>query len=104
MNEAVNKNPIVYEFEAILWQYEGPGGWFFVSLPPKLSVKIRSQFKTEERGWGRLNVSAEINFIRWDTSIWYDTKRETYLLPMKAEIRKKGYFKLNQKMKVCLFF
>ena len=25
----------------------------------------------------------------WKTAIWFDTKQDTYLLPLKAEIRKK---------------
>ena len=32
---------------------------------------------------------AEIGNTKWDTAIWFDTKRKTYLLPIKAEIRKK---------------
>jgi hypothetical protein len=27
--------------------------------------------------------------VKWETAIWYDSKKETYLLPIKSEIRKK---------------
>jgi hypothetical protein len=44
----------------------------------------------QEEGWGRMKASAKIGELAWDTAIWYDKKRETYLLPVKAEIRKKA--------------
>lgn len=120
-----------FHFKAIVWRYESKGGWYFVSLPEEESSRIREMFKSQEQGWGRLNVEA--TFVRsamYDvrsaggtsevpddekrieapelasdsnltshiaprtphhmshkTAIWFDTKRNTYLLPIKAEIR-----------------
>lgn len=42
-----------------------------------------------KEGWGRLKITARIGDSEWKTAIWLDTKHETYLLPLKAEIRKK---------------
>ena len=36
-----------------------------------------------------MKVTAKIGGSEWKTSIWFDTKNDTYLLPIKAEIRKK---------------
>ena len=80
---------IPYEFKAELWQYSAPGSWHFVSLPLDISSEIRANFKAEEQGWGRLKVIAKIGVSDWKTAIWFDTKMNTYLLPIKAEIRKK---------------
>ena len=81
---------IKYKFTAKPWQYAGPGGgWHFVSLPNPLTKKIRHALKSEEEGWGRLKATAKIGNTEWKTAIWFDTKRNTYLLPLKAEIRKK---------------
>ncbi len=77
----------MYKFSANVWQYPGKGGWFFMSLPLELSNKIRAQYKEEEQGWGRLSVQAIIGSSSWETAIWFDTKQETYLLPVKKEIR-----------------
>jgi hypothetical protein len=45
--------------------------------------------KWQEEGWGRMKAKAKIREILWDTAIWYDTKLGTYILPIKAVIRKK---------------
>jgi hypothetical protein len=88
-------------FTAIVWRYESKGGWYFVSLPDEDSARIREMFKSQEQGWGRLNVEASFllterlredkrdfaSYASHKTAIWFDTKRNTYLLPIKAEIR-----------------
>lgn len=80
---------IQYQFTAKPWQHPAPGGWYFVSLPRELAKKIRTHLKPEEEGWGRLGATAKIGSSEWKTAIWFDTKKNTYLLPLKAEIRKK---------------
>lgn len=50
-----------------------------------------------------MKVIASINEIEWKTSIWFDTKSNQYLLPIKAEIRKKGQFKINNILEVNVF-
>lgn len=79
---------IRYKFTAKPWRYSGQGGWYFVSLPKKLAKEIRNALKSEEQGWGRLKATAKIGNSEWKTAIWFDTKKNTYLLPLKAEIRK----------------
>ena len=79
---------IQYEFTAKPWQYTGPAAWYFVSLPIELAKEIRSALKSEEEGWGRLPATAKIGNTEWKTAIWFDRKGDTYLLPLKAEIRK----------------
>jgi len=80
---------IHYDFTAKIWQHSGAGGWHFVSLPQHISDEIRENHGWQEEGWGRLKVKAQIDLVNWDTAIWYDTKSATYLLPVKAEMRKK---------------
>lgn len=81
-------SPIAYNFTAELWLSPGNGGWWFVSLPAEMSEEIRSAMQHLEGGWGRLHVSAQVGDTAWRTAIWYDTKRGTYLLPIKAHVRK----------------
>ncbi len=75
------------------WKYSGAAGWHFVSLPEALSKEIREHLKWQEEGWGRLKALAKIGQSEWDTAIWFDSKLKTYLLPIKAEIRKKEKIK-----------
>lgn len=92
-----------YSFKGKLWQYPGSGGWYFISLPTKLSKEIRAALKSEEEGWGRLKATAKIGKIQWDTAIWFDTKQNSYLLPIKKEIRLKEQFYIDESRKVTIF-
>lgn len=81
-----------YAFSAKVFHYSSSPeitGWTMVALPKELSVAIRNDFKGLEEGWGRMKVVAKIGNSEWQTAIWFDTKHETYLLPLKALIRKK---------------
>ena len=93
---------IKYPFTAEAWQYAGKGAWIFVSLPQKLSKEIRAHFKAHEEGWGRLKATACIGASEWKTAIWFDTKANTYILPLKAEIRKKENVVAGKKVKVIV--
>jgi hypothetical protein len=94
---------IKYKFAASPWQYQGPGGWHFVSLPKNLAMEIRNALKSEEEGWGRLKAIAQIGNSEWKTAIWFDTKLNTYLLPLKAEIRKKENLIIDKEVEIILW-
>jgi len=80
---------IEIEFKAKVWRYPGASGWHFVTLPKKQSAGIKSLFKDQARPWGSLKVSAFVGESEWSTSLFPDTKRGAYLLPLKASVRKK---------------
>lgn len=86
MNKAKIKK---YKFKGKIWKYKGPSSWHFFTLPKKLSRVIRKNHGSAEEGWGRLRVEACINKTEWQTAIWYDTKFRSYLLPVKAAVRKR---------------
>jgi len=94
---------VKYQFTAKPWQYTGKAAWIFVSLPKKMSKEIRSHFKHEEEGWGRLKATAQIGNTEWKTAIWFDNKADTYLLPLKAEIRKKENVVVDKVVKVMVW-
>ena len=87
---------IKYEYSTNMWKHDSPGGWYFVSLPKDLSKEIRDNLKWQEEGWGRMKAFAQIGALIWETAIWFDTKADTYILPIKADIRKKSNLKTNQ--------
>lgn len=94
---------IPYKFKAKVWQHNSTGGWYFVSLPKEMAKEIRSQLKWQEEGWGRLKAKAELKTIQWETAIWFDTKSDTYILPLKADIRKKVKVNLNDILEITVF-
>jgi hypothetical protein len=96
------KNKIVFEFWAQLWQYAGPNAWYFISLPADVATEIRANLKWQEEGWGRMKATARIGQSEWDTAIWFDTKRNTYILPIKALIRTNEGLKLNEDIQVLI--
>ncbi len=88
-------NNLTYAFKAKLWKSRGPNGWHFLTLPIGLSTKIRKAHLSSEEGWGRLKVACIISKTKWPTAIWFDTKMGAYLLPIKAEIRKKERLEID---------
>ena len=94
---------IKYEFSSKMWQHGSSGGWFFVSLPKDMASEIREHLGWQEEGWGRMKVTAQIGERDWDTAIWFDSKAGTYLLPIKAEIRKRSNLKPGEPIGIMLW-
>ncbi|WP_298481254.1 DUF1905 domain-containing protein [uncultured Maribacter sp.] len=94
---------IKYQFSAKIWQDNLEGGWHFVTIPKGFSTEIRKNLQWQEEGWGRMKASVIIKEISWNTSIWFDTKINCYILPVKAEVRKKSNIKKDQTLEVTLF-
>ncbi|MEM6894772.1 MAG: DUF1905 domain-containing protein [Bacteroidota bacterium] len=92
-----------FEFTTQLWRHNAPGGWHFVSLPKDFSKEIRKNLHWQEEGWGRMKAFAQIGTVQWETSIWFDTKQDRYILPIKAEIRKKAQLVLDQTIEMTLW-
>jgi hypothetical protein len=68
-----------------------------------MSEEIRKNLKFMEEGWGRMKASAKIGNTEWETAIWFDTKHKTYLLPLKAEIRKKENIEIDKDVEITIW-
>lgn len=81
---------MLVDFEAELWRWEArrDDSWIFVSLPVDASEDIRELAGGRRRGFGSLRVRATIGASTWTTSIFPDGKRNSYVLPVKRDIRK----------------
>jgi len=82
-------NFMVYKFKSKIWIYPGQAAWHFVNVPKKESKEIKKLFAGHKRGFGSLKVEAKIGDTTWATSVFPDSKSETYLLPIKSQVRKK---------------
>lgn len=75
-----------YETEAELWLWSG-GSWHFLTLPPDVSAGLKT-LRGSPKGFGSMRVAATIGETSWKTSV-FPTKEGDFLLPVKADVRKK---------------
>ncbi len=74
-------------FSAVLWLHTGKAAWHFVTLPADIADEIDYLTAGNRRGFGSVRVKVTIGSMSWDTSIFPDTKSESFLLPIKAQVR-----------------
>lgn len=91
-----------FKLKSKIWVYPGMAGWHFLTLPKTQAQKITKIFGVLKRGWGSLKVKVNIGKTTWETSIFPDSKTKSYLLPLKAEIRKRENLKAGQTVKFTL--
>ncbi len=76
-----------FKFTAALWKYSGESAWHFITLPSDISARIKF-LQAGRRGFGSVRVFATLGNSRFETSVFPDSKSGSYLLPVKASIRK----------------
>ena len=64
------------------------GAWHFVHVDKKLSGELKEKHGKAKRGFGSIPVVATIGKTSWKTSIFPDKRSGTYLLPLKASVRR----------------
>ena len=78
-----------YEFDAALWHENNRTvNWTLVSLPTDMADEILDLAGPLARGFGSLRVDVMIGNSTWRTSIFPDSKRGTYILPIKEPVRR----------------
>ncbi len=88
--------------KALVQKYPGMEGWFFAVVPAKTSGLIKRTFGHIARGWGSLRIHATIGGTSWDSSIFPDKKSGTYVLPLKASVRKAERIRAGKKVALSL--
>ncbi|MFN8149297.1 MAG: DUF1905 domain-containing protein [Candidatus Nanopelagicales bacterium] len=77
---------LVDEFTATVWRYDGQAAWYFLTLPVDLSEEIRA--RTERVGFGSVRVDVRIGATSWSTSVFPDKESGSFVLPVKAAVRR----------------
>ena len=79
-----------YRTRAKLWRYPSSKvSWHFVTLPLKVGREIRLvDAGPVRRGFGSLRVQVTIGGSTWKTSIFPSTRDDSYVLPIKVQVRK----------------
>ncbi|MDJ0349531.1 DUF1905 domain-containing protein [Cryobacterium sp. PH29-G1] len=80
---------VTFRFEAELWEWSSSTSWVFVSLPTDVTDEIRERSTLPRRGFGSIPVSVSIGGTQWTTSVFPDSQRDTYVLPLKKAVRTK---------------
>ncbi|MEV5410143.1 DUF1905 domain-containing protein [Thermopolyspora sp. NPDC052614] len=76
------------EFDAELWLWDARRAdtWTFVSLPVDASEEI-DDLAGPRRGFGSRRVRVTVGGTTWTTSIFPDSGRGAYVLPIKRAVR-----------------
>ncbi|MBP6924467.1 MAG: DUF1905 domain-containing protein [Candidatus Pacebacteria bacterium] len=79
----------IYTMTEKVWLYPGESAnWHFVTLTKKIGQEIKLTFGKNARGFGSLPVDVTIGATTWKTSIFPDKYSGSYILPLKAKVRK----------------
>lgn len=79
---------IVFDAELWMWDARRADSWTFVSLPVEASEEIRDRAAGVRRGFGSVRVRVTVGGSTWTTSIFPDSGRGSYVLPIKRAVRK----------------
>lgn len=81
---------VTYDFTAELWLWDSRrvDTWTFVSLPADVSDEILDVAGPLSRGFGSLRVEVTVGRTVWRTSVFPDSARRTYVLPVKRAVRR----------------
>ncbi len=77
-----------FDAELWIWDVRRLDSWTFVSLPAEASEEIRELAAGRVRGFGSVRVRVTVGGSVWTTSIFPDSKRGAYVLPVKRAVRK----------------
>jgi len=70
-----------------LW-YGDKASWHFLGIPKNEARQIKDKFGKKRRGFGSIPVQVTLGKTSWRTSIFPDSKTETYILPLKLSVRR----------------
>lgn len=79
-----------YTFNESLWKYSGDNAWYFITLPLEIAEEIKALAALHllaRRGFGSRRVNVSIGKSNWNTSIFPDKTRGSFLLPIKKSVR-----------------
>lgn len=90
-----------FKFTATIWRWSSrETSWHFVTLPKDLSKTIKGFYEGPKTGFGSVRVKVTIGDSTWNTSLFPDKKRGSYLLPLKATIRKAENLTIEQEVRL----
>ena len=77
-----------YKVRSKVVPYPGMDAWFFAYVDKKQAGELKETYGKKARGFGSLKVKVTLGKTSWLTSIFPDKQSGTYLLPLKAAVRR----------------
>ncbi|MGA0601412.1 DUF1905 domain-containing protein [Caulobacter sp. KR2-114] len=81
-------DPIRIAFETEVIEWRGPAPFFYAPAPPDVAAELRAVMRAVTYGWGMIPVEAQANGVAFTTALF--PKDDTYLLPLKAAVRRQA--------------
>ena len=85
--------PETFAVTGKVWQWrpqEGAAsGWHFLTIEGPVAAEIRYAALGRSGGFGSIRVTATIGTTRWQTSLFPHKESGGFLLPLKAEVRRR---------------
>ncbi len=78
-------NP-TFTFDAELYLWKDEGSWVFLAVPVDVSEEIED-IVPDRRGFGSVPVEVRIGGSTWRTSVFPDSARGAFVLPVKKAVR-----------------
>ena len=92
-----------FTFDAPLWIYPlGTTQWHFITLPVEAADEIKF-FITSRNGFGSVRVTATIGDSTWKTSIFPYKDANSFILPVKKDIRTRQGFHAGDTATINLY-
>ena len=91
---------LTMQFTGQIWYWRGPAPWFFVSVPRKHSLALRTMSSVLTYGWGVIPVTARIRNTTWTTSLF--PRDELYAVPIRTNVRKAERLDEGDRVRITL--
>lgn len=89
-----------WRFASQVIEWRGPSPFYYAPLPAEVAAEIAAVKRQASYGWGVIPVNAEIAGVEFETSLF--PKDGTYLLPLKAAVRRKLGITVGDAMEVAM--
>ncbi|TXH00846.1 MAG: DUF1905 domain-containing protein [Candidatus Moraniibacteriota bacterium] len=95
------KTKPLFVFTAKLFSYSVEAtSWFFVETNATVAAEMKSQARSV-KAFGSIPVQVTVGQTTWRTSL-FPTKQKTYVLPIKAIVRRKEDIREGDRIKIML--
>jgi hypothetical protein len=97
------KKSSVYTMKEKVFLYPSEtANWHFVPITKKVGQEIRETYSKSARGFGAVKVEVTIGETVWPTSMFPDKYSGSYILPLKAQVRKKEDIEAGEEVKFTI--
>jgi Domain of unknown function (DUF1905) len=83
----------IITFSGPVWLWRAPppakGAWHFLTIDGQSAAEIRYASLGRTGGFGSVRVTATVGETSWQTSLFRAGKSDGYMLPLKADVRKR---------------